>query len=356
MSLRVVSLDPANAPAWDRFVADRPEATFFHQAAMPGLIARSFGHTDRSALVMQDGAVVGVLPLVELRTRLFGHALISLPFCVYAGPLAAGPEAAQALLGHAAGLQRQTGASVLELRGLDPMPPEWFGEPDAHPDTNAWAARSNLYATFRKRIGGDEEANFKAIPRKQRAVLRKGIERGLQAWVRQDMALVYRIYAESVRNLGSPVFPRRWFDGLAATFPGAASSTIVMDGESPVSGVLSFHWRDQVLPYYGGGTSAARGCHAYDFMYWDVMRRAGERGATWFDFGRSKEGTGAYSFKKNWGFAPHPLTYRFLLRAGQAIPEHNPLNPKYRLMIAAWKRLPLPVAGWLGPRLVRGLG
>ena len=86
------------------------------------------------------------------------------------------------------------------------------------------------------------------------------------------------------------------------------------------------------------------------------MRRAAARGATLFDFGRSKVGTGAYSFKKNWGFQPTPLTYRFHLRPGAAIPENNPLNPKYRLMIAGWKRLPLPVAGWLGPRLVRGLG
>ena len=350
MSVHIVPLGPANAAAWDGFVAGRPEATFFHQAAMPGLIARVFGHTDRSALALQDGAVVGVLPLVELRTRLFGHALISLPFCVYAGPLAAEPEVAQALVDHAAALLRQTGARVLELRSLDPLPSEWFAEPDA------WPTRSNLYATFRKPITADEDANFKAIPRKQRAVLRKGIERGLRAEVGQDMALVHRIYAESVRNLGSPVFPRRWFDGLATTFPGAADATVVHDGTQAVAGVLSFHWRDQVLPYYGGGTPAARDCHAYDFMYWDVMRRAAASGAAWFDFGRSKEGTGAYAFKKNWGFPPTPLIYRFRLRPGEAIPDHNPLNPKYRLMIAAWKRLPLPVATWLGPHLVRGVG
>ncbi len=350
MTLRIVPLDPSNVAAWDSFVATRPEATFFHQAAMPGLIARVFGHTDRSALALRGGEVAGVLPLVELRTRLFGHALISLPFCVYAGPLADGPDAAETLVGHAAGLLRQTGARVLELRSLDPLPPEWFADPDA------WPTRSNLYATFRKPIAADEDTNFKAIPRKQRAVLRKGIERGLRAEVGRDMALVHRIYAESVRNLGSPVFPRRWFDGLAAAFPGAADATVVHDGGQAVAGVLSFHWRDQVLPYYGGGIPAARDCHAYDFMYWDVMRRAAARGAGWFDFGRSKEGTGAYAFKKNWGFPATPLAYRFLLRPGEAIPDHNPLNPKYRLMIAAWKRLPLPVAGWLGPHLVRGLG
>ncbi len=350
MSLRIVPLDAANAPAWDRFVAVTEDATFFHQAALPSLIARVFGHCDRSALALQDGAVVAVLPLLEVRTRLFGHTLTSLPFCVYGGPLAAEPDAARALLDHASGLLRKTGAAALEVRGLDPAPDSWFADPPA------WPARADLYATFRKRISRDDEANFKAIPRKQRAVLRKGIERGLRAESRHDVRHVYRIYAESVRNLGSPVFPRRWFEGLLTTFPDATDATLVSDGDEPVAAVLNLHWRDQVLPYYGGGVAAARQCHAYDYMYWDVMRRAAARGATLFDFGRSKVGTGAYSFKKNWGFQPTPLTYRFHLRPGAAIPENNPLNPKYRLMIAGWKRLPLPVAGWLGPRLVRGLG
>ena len=119
---------------------------------------------------------------------------------------------------------------------------------------------------------------------------------------------------------------------------------------------MNFYWRDEVLPYYGGGTAAARECHANDFMYWEVMRRAAERGCRLFDFGRSKVGTGAFAFKKNWGFEPAPLHYRFRLAPGAAIPDLNPLNPKYRLFIAAWKRLPLPVANLLGPHIVRGVG
>jgi FemAB-related protein (PEP-CTERM system-associated) len=152
------------------------------------------------------------------------------------------------------------------------------------------------------------------------------------------------------------VFPRKWFTALLDAFPGESDVLTVLDGERPVAAVLNFHWRDEVLPYYGGGTAAARACHANDFMYWEVMRRAVPRGARLFDFGRSKLGTGAFAFKKNWGFEPRPLAYRFRLRQGATIPEQNPTNPKYRLLIAAWKRLPLPVAGLIGPRLVRGLG
>ncbi len=350
MSVRLVPLERGLHEAWDRFVASRPEATFFHQAAMPGLIARVFGHRDRSLMVLQDGDVVGILPLVELRTRLFGHALTSLPFCVYAGPLAAEAGAGRALLAYAADLRRRTGADTLELRSLYAASEEWFAE------NGSWRQRTGLYATFRRAIVADEAANLKAIPRKQRAVVRKGIERRLAVQNVRDASTVWRIYAESVRNLGSPVFPRTWFEGLLATFQDGADATIVVDAGRPVSAVLNLHWRNEVLPYYGGGLPTARECQAYDIMYWNVMCRAASRGATIFDFGRSKEGTGAYAFKRNWGFEPTPLAYRFLMREGKEIPEHNPLNPKYRMMIAAWKKLPMPVANLLGPHLVRGVG
>ena len=125
---------------------------------------------------------------------------------------------------------------------------------------------------------------------------------------------------------------------------------------APIAAVLSFYFRDEVLPYYGGGTPAARDRAGNDIMYWEVMRRAADRGSRIFDFGRSKIDTGAYHFKKNWGFAPTPLDYQFKLRDGGAIPEVNPLNPKYQLMIAAWRRLPLPIANMVGPLLARDLG
>ncbi len=253
------------------------------------------------------------------------------------------------LCGEAAALLGPARASALELRLRDAPPEGWL-------DTDSFVARPDLYVTFRKPITGDDEANMKAIPRKQRAVVRKGIERGLTASVGEDIDGLYRIYAESVRNLGTPVFARRWFRLLAEAFRDSMDILTVRDGERAVAAVMNFYWRDEVLPYYGGGTAAARECHANDFMYWEVMRRAAARGCRLFDYGRSKLGTGAYAFKKNWGFAPAPLEYRFRLAPGAAIPEHNPLNPKYRLMVAAWKRLPLPLANALGPPIVRGIG
>jgi FemAB-related protein (PEP-CTERM system-associated) len=123
-----------------------------------------------------------------------------------------------------------------------------------------------------------------------------------------------------------------------------------------VSSVLSFYFRDQVLPYYAGDLPRARELAANDFKYWEVMRRACERGYRIFDYGRSKRNTGAYDFKKNWGFEPAPLHYEYRLFWGGSVPQHNPANPRYKGLMALWRRLPLPVANALGPCIVRNLG
>ncbi len=341
-----------DSTAWDAFVHARPDATFFHLAAWRTVIERAFSHTTHYLTAEQDGAIVGVLPLAQVKTRLFGNTLISNPFCVYGGPLAASAQAARALAEHAAGLRAKLGASACEFRLLQAPPEDWLDQD--------WQERAALYVTFRRAIVASDEANLKAIPRKQRAVVRKAMERGLDVRVDRDVDGLHAVYAESVRNLGTPVFARRYFRLLAELFGDAMDVVSVSDPQSgsarPVASVLNFYWRDEVIPYYGGGTPAARACFANDMMYWETMKRAAARGCRLFDFGRSKEGTGAFAFKKNWGFVPQALPYRVLTAPGQAIPEVNPTNPKYKLMIAAWKRLPLPVANAIGPMLVRGVG
>jgi len=338
---------PGAAEAWDRFVHDTAAATFFHRSAWAGVIERSFGHATHYAFAEQDGAIVGVLPLARMKTLLFGDLLASTPFCVYGGPVAVTAEAAAALTAHAEALQRRLGAPVLEYRRIGAEDEGFVGRPP-------------LYYTFRKEIvitGDDAKDLERNIPRKQRAEVRKGLKRGLVSVSNSDIATLHRIYAESVRNLGSPTFPRRYFQALADAFPNEHDVTTVLHEGRPIASVLNFHFRDEVLPYYGGGTVAARALSANEVMYWEVMRRAGkERGARRFDFGRSKAGTGAFAYKKNFGFEPEQLHYCYRLLPGAAIPENNPNNPKYRAVIALWKRLPLWLANRLGPPLVRGLG
>lgn len=333
----------ADARPWDSFVNGCASATFFHLSSWKRVIERAFGHKTHYLIAERAGVITGVLPLTHIRSALFGSALISNAFAVQGGPAAADDESREALDSAAARLMDELRVPTLEMRGFAA-------------ERSTWETKSDLYAIFRRPLQPSVEANLKAVPRKQRAMIRKGIQNGLRSEIDSDVDRLYRIYAESVRNLGTPVFGKSYFRILLEEFAGACNIVTVMTDDQPVASVLNFYFRDEVLPYYGGGKAAARALAANDFMYWEVMRRACERGCRLFDFGRSKIGTGAYAFKRNWGFESTPLIYQFRVAADATAPDLNPLNPKFRLMVAAWKRLPLPIATRLGPLIVKGIG
>ena len=196
-----------------------------------------------------------------------------------------------------------------------------------------------------------------AIPRKQRAMVRKGIKNELRSEIDSNVDRFFALYADNVHRHGTPALPKRYFQALCSEFGNDCEVLTVSapDGR-PLSSVLSFYFRDEVLPYYAGDDLAARDLAANDFKYWELMRRACARGIKVFDYGRSKQGTGPYAFKKNWGFEPTPLHYEYRLYKRDAVPQNNPSNAKYKLMIETWRRLPLGVANWLGPYVVRSLG
>jgi len=328
---------------WDAFVETAPAATFFHLSGWKSVIEEAFGHRTFYLMAQRDGEVTGVLPLTYIRSRLFGSRLVANAFAVQGGPVAAEAASLDALETRAVQLMNELEAPVLEFRSVTE-------------NRSGWTVKTDLYASFRKPISSSLEENMKAIPRKQRAMVRKGINIGLTSALDSDVDRLHRLYSESVRNLGTPTFSLKYFRLLREKFHDKSDIVTVTSGEEPVAAVLNFYFRDTVLPYYGGGSAAARALAANDFMYWEVMRRAGERGYRLFDFGRSKCGTGAYEFKKHWGFEPVPLAYQFRLAMGRKIPDLNPLNPKLRLFIALWKKLPLAATMRLGPVIVRGLG
>jgi FemAB-related protein (PEP-CTERM system-associated) len=320
-----------------------PDATFFHRAGWRRIIEDVFGHECHYLLAECGNEVRGVLPLAEIRSRLFGHSLVSLPFCVYGGALASTPETEHALIDVASELGASKGVAYLELRNRRDVHPEW--------------PRQSLYATFRKEIAVDVDANMQSIPRKQRAMVRKAIARGLRSEVDDTSDRFFALYADNVHRHGTPPLPKRYFAALKHEFGNDCEfMTIVDTTGKDVSAVLSFYFRGEVLPYYAGDTTRARELAANDFKYWELMRRACERGLRTFDFGRSKHGTGSFDFKKNWGFDATPLAYEYCLYKRREIPQNNPLNPKYRAFIALWRRLPLSLANSLGPLIVRNLG
>ncbi len=344
-SLSVKLMAPHDRARWDAFVRACPDATFFHLSGWQGVIEQSFKLKTWFYYAEQDGQIVGVLPLCEIKSRLFGHALGAMQFCVYGGVAALSDEARTLLDGAADKLARELGVGHLEYRNLVA----------AHPGDPAWHTKE-LYVTFRKAISGDDEENMNAIPRKQRAMVRKGIKLGLVGEVDDNVDRMFEAYASSVHRLGTPVFPKKYFALLKETFGDECEVRVITQNGTLVAAVLSFYWRDEVVPYYGGGMPIARDVAGNDFMYWNLMQAAAARGARLFDFGRSKLGTGAYDFKKNWGFTAQHLPYEYKLYAASELPDNNPLNPKYQLFIKMWKKLPLPLANLLGPHIVRNLG
>ncbi|MCG3187555.1 MAG: hypothetical protein IOMNBAOH_02206 [Rhodocyclaceae bacterium] len=340
---RVERATRADIRRWDEFVETRPEASFFHLFAWRDIIENVFHHRTWYLLARRGDTVTGILPLAQVKSLLFGHALVSLPFCVYAGIVADDAESADALVAEAEAIAADIGAGHLELRQTRALHPQWPCQ--------------DLYVTFRKPILPEVEANMLAIPRKQRAMVRKGIKAGLTGAVDTDMDRFFELYADNVHRHGTPALPKRYFTELLDAFGARVEPLIVGDvSGKAVSGVLSFYFRDEVLPYYAGDVPAARGLAANDFKYWELMRRACERGVRVFDYGRSKRGTGSFDFKKNWGFEPQGLHYEYRLYRRATVPQQNPSNPKYRLFIDLWRRLPRPVVNRLGPFIVRNLG
>ncbi|MDP3834872.1 MAG: FemAB family PEP-CTERM system-associated protein [Hydrogenophaga sp.] len=345
-ALRILRLDssqPNQVARWEAFVMGQPQATFFHRAGWQTVIRDVFRHDTHFLYAEVDGEIQGVLPLAHVNSRLFGNALTGLPFAVYGGVAAATPEAAHALEAEAQRLAIELGTDHLELRHIERRHDDWPVQ--------------ELYVTFRKSILPKEEDNMLAIPRKQRAMVRKGIKNGLTSHVDANADRFFALYADNVHRHGTPAMPKRYFETLLKTFgPDCEVLTVCSAEGRPLSSVLSFYFRDEVLPYYAGDDEAARDLAANDFKYWELMRLACARGLRVFDYGRSKEGTGPYAFKRNWGFEPTPLHYEYRLYKRESIPQNNPANAKYKLLIATWRRLPLGVANWLGPFIVRNLG
>ncbi len=347
LSVRSADLnDPAERRRLAAWVDAHPDATPFHLPEWSMAVARGCRQRSHYLVAETGRGIAGILPLTEIASPLFGRALVSTGFGVAGGILAEQAMAVPVLAQAAWQCATRLRCPTVDLRG-GPSPGE------------DWHCDDSTYVGFVRRLAADDAAELLAVPRKQRAELRKALAADLTVEVGADRAARgahHAVYSESVRNLGTPVFPAPLFTAVLDAFGAEADILTVRDGKRPVASVLSLYWRGTVYPYWGGGTAVARELRANDRMYFALMAHARARGCARFDFGRSKLGTGAAAFKKNWGFTPEPLVYFSRHADGTAPRSINPLDPKYRLQIAAWKRLPLWAANRLGPLVSRGLG
>ncbi len=340
--------DSSLAPSVAAFIAAHPLATPFHSPGWVNAIADSTGHPGNWLIARHGDDVAGVLPVHAITSPLFGRALVSTGFAVGGGILCADEAAGRALADAAREAAQRLGMAGIELRG------GWL--PQA---TDGWSIQAEAHAGFARSLCADDEAELLAIPRKQRAEVRRGL--GYAMDVRtgssaDDRAMHYAVYAQSVRNLGTPVFPRALFAAVLDQLGDDADILTVLADGKPVASVLSLYHCGTVMPFWGGGVADARRLRANDVMYYALMNHARRRGCNAFDFGRSKVDSGAYHFKRNWGFTPEPLSYASWSASGKPPRDTNPNSPRYKAQIALWQKLPLAVANRIGPWIAGGLG
>ena len=328
---------------WDGYLSAHPDATSDHLWGWGRVIDRAFDHRPVYLAARRCGQIVGVLPLVLFDSRVFGRSVTSLPFLNYGGIVADDTDTEAALLAHGVSLARAFGARHLELR-------------HARRQFDHLPCRQHKLA-LRRSLPATPDALWAETDRKVRNQVRKAQKADLVT-VQGGAELLpdfYDVFARNMRDLGTPVYARRFFDEAVRVFPDRTRLTVVRTGPRPVAAAVTVRWRDTVLVPWASSLREYRHLCPNMLLYWTMLEQAVTSGVTTFDFGRSSPGSGPHQFKLQWGARETPLTWEYVLLAREAPPDQGPSNRKLRLAIEAWRRLPLGVANWFGPWIGRQL-
>ncbi|HYE86797.1 MAG TPA: FemAB family XrtA/PEP-CTERM system-associated protein [Vicinamibacterales bacterium] len=331
---------PAEAGEWEAYVESRGDAVGYHSWHWRRVFSNAFGHEPVYLVARHDDAIVGVLPLVQIKSLLFGCTLTSLPFLNYGGVMADTSEVARALMGRAHQEARARKCSHVELRHVGRQFPELPCK------QHKVAMRLALAPGMWDRLD-----------RKVRNQIRKAEKSGLVV-ERGGEALVgdfYAVFARNMRDLGTPVYSRRLFEEVLRAFPDRAQLHVVRLGTEPIAAGLTYRTTAMVqLPWASSIRSFNTMCPNV-LLYWDAIQYAQSSGAGAFDMGRSTPNEGTFKFKAQWGTEPVPLHWEYSLTSSGALPNVSPANPKYHLAIALWQQLPLAVTTRVGPMIVRAI-
>ena len=329
--------------AWDDFVRSRQDATGYQLWNWRSVFERAFGHSCHYLIARRGRSVTGVLPLVEMRSRLFGCALSSLPYVNYAGILAEGPDAARALARHATDLARSRGLSYVLMRHRHRMLPEL-------------PARTHK-VTMLLALKASARAMWDSLDRKVRNHIRKAEKSHLSvesggAGLLNDF---YAVFSRNMRDLGTPVYGRPLFEAILSQFPGDARLHVVRLGVRPVAAALSYAYGNSVEIPSASSLREYRHLCPNHLLYWRVIEQTVAAGHRVFDFGRSTRHDGAYRFKEQWGASPEQLWWEYSFPGPHELPSNDRQGPAFRPLIEAWKRLPLRLATSVGPRIARSI-
>ena len=333
-------LEPGDREQWDAFVLSSPSGSFCHLSGWASVVEQVLGHQCFRFVARDEQGICGVFPVCRVRNPVFGDCLVSLPLAVYGGICADDEDSYSALFQAGADLANSLGVKYLEMRNRT----ELFASSLPGRD---------LYVNFTQDLSPGPEKLLQGLPRDTRYVVRKSLKAGLD-WS-EDLSIqeFYEIYARSVHRLGTPVFSRELFVRFKNEFPKHCRVFGVRKGKTAVAGVFCFYFRNQVMPYYGGSLPEYYKDSPNNFMYWNLIAQSCCEGLRHFDFGRSKRGTGSHNFKAAWSMQETVLPYRYLLVRAKEVPHLSPVDRKFQMPVALWKKLPFACTKIIGPKLIR---
>ena len=340
-----VQLSTSPSPeAWDHFARMDPASSLYHLWGWRRVIEDTFGHETIYLSATHAGAIVGILPLTILRSRLFGNFAVSLPFVDEAGICASDAGVSRLLADCAASVAASRHLSHVELRHV------------AQQRAELPVRQHKVGMTLR--LMPDLDKAWTLLDRKVRNQVRKAEKSGLTER-RGGLELLdafYDVFSRNMRDLGTPVYPRQFFERIITTFADSSSIFVVEDQRrTPVAAAIGLVHRDMFAVPWASSLREFRAQSPNTLLYWRMIEHAVASRLTTFNFGRSTQGEGTYQFKEQWGARPTPLHWEYVLEAGRPLPDLTPKNPKYRAAIAAWKRLPVPVTRWIGPHIIRSI-
>lgn len=327
---------------WDRLLGTMEGGTFCHLAGWRGIMAKVLGHEGHYRLAVDgEGQVRGLLPLVRVRSRLFGDYLLSMPFLNYGGPLGS-PEARELLGEDAAREAEALGVDLLELRSREPVPGD--------------LKTSERKLTVLMELPDDPELLWKeGLKAKVRSQIRRPQKEGMVARFGPDLVgLFYSVFAQTMRNLGTPVLHRSFFDEIVSVFPGEAVVSVVEMAGKPVAAGFGFLWNGEFEVTWAGSLPGFSRMAPNMLLYWALMEKSIARGAHTFNFGRCSPGSGTHRFKSQWGGTDHLLPWAQWSGKGKDTTP-APTGKRYELAQATWRRLPVAVTTRIGPFISRNL-
>jgi serine/alanine adding enzyme len=327
---------------WDDYVFRHPMASNYHQSAWRPVIEQCFGHKTQYLVASHGDGISGVLPLVMMKSLLFGRFLVSLPFFNYGGVLSDDSSSTEALLGSAQAFGMRENVSHMELRHRIP---NGFG----------LRARHNK-VTMILDLESSVEEQWDGFDPKLRNQVRRGEKEGLQVQLggQELLDAFYGVFARNMRDLGTPVYGLPFFKAIVMKFPTSSRIFIVRQGGQPVAAGIGLTFRDVIEMPWAASLREYRKLCGNMLLYWAAIKFAIEGGCEKFDFGRSTLGSGTYKFKEQWGARCVPLVWEYWTKS-ETLPDVSPQNPKYELAIQIWKRLPIGLTNRLGPLIVRNI-